>query len=220
MKIAALFHTAKPRLRYLWRGLWLSVAALVLLQLWCAWQVHVYAQPPKTLPAHADAAVVLGAAAWGSNPSPVLRERINHALTLYQSGTVDKLIFTGGTPKEGFMTEAAVARRFAMKQGVSEHDIFFESRSRDTFQNLANTRLLMRKNHLHSVIIVSDPYHMARAMAMAEYFDIRATPSPTPTSRYLQASGKTRWKFFVEESYSLFAYRILYAGRRVLVFFD
>ncbi|MDB4288852.1 YdcF family protein, partial [bacterium] len=30
----------------------------------------------------ADCAIVLGAAAWHNKPSPVLRERLNHAITL------------------------------------------------------------------------------------------------------------------------------------------
>lgn len=46
-----------------------------------------------------DVAVVLGAAAWGDEPSPVLRERINHSIWLYENGYVDKIIFTGGKGK-------------------------------------------------------------------------------------------------------------------------
>ncbi|ULJ62518.1 YdcF family protein [Wielerella bovis] len=206
----------RRRLRYLWRGLALSVLILLVGQAWCAWQVYQYAQLPTQLPTHADAAVVLGAAAWGKNPSPVFRERINHALILYQTERVDKLIFTGGTPKKGFPTEAEVARWFAIKQGVPERDIIFETRSKDTYQNLANTRLMMQKHHVKNVIIVTDPYHMARAMTMAQDLGIRASPSPTPTSRYNTATRKTRWRFFVQESYLLFTYRILYFGRKIL----
>ncbi len=44
----------------------------------------------------ADAAVVLGAAVWNDEPSPLFRERLNHALNLYAGGRVETLIFTGG----------------------------------------------------------------------------------------------------------------------------
>jgi len=107
--------------------------------------------------------VVLGAAAWGKNPSPVFRERINHAIALYQSERVEKLIFTGGTRKEGYPSEGEVARKFAIKQGIPSHDILYETRSKDTYQNLVNTRLLIQKHKIHSVIIVSDAFHLARA---------------------------------------------------------
>ena len=96
--------------RYWLRGLGLSIVLISSLQLWCVWQVYAYSRP-QPLPNEADAAVVLGAAAWGNKPSPVFRERINHALTLYQTGRVKKIIFTGGTPKAGFATEAEVARQ-------------------------------------------------------------------------------------------------------------
>lgn len=201
--------------RYLRRGLALSGLLVAAGQAWCAWEVYRYARPPASLPKHADAAVVLGAAAWGENPSPVFRERINHALNLYQSGRVDKLIFTGGTPKPGYKTEAEVARRYALKQGVPDTDILFEATSKDTYRNLANTRWLMRRHKLESVIIVSDPYHMARARAMAGHLGIRAFYSPTPTSRFNDSARQIQWKFFIQESGQLFAYRILYFGQQL-----
>src|SRR5687767_4853100 len=46
--------------------------------------------------APADAAIVLGAAVWTTQVSPVFRERINHGIDLYRNGKVRKLIFTGG----------------------------------------------------------------------------------------------------------------------------
>ena len=210
----------KPTLRYLRHGFLLSILSILALQAWCAWQVYQYAHAPAALPKHADAAVVLGAAAWGGKPSPVFRERINHAIALYQSERVEKLIFTGGTRKEGYPSEGEVARKFAIKQGIPSHDIIYETRSKDTYQNLVNTRLLMQKHKLHHVIIVSDPYHMARAVAIAQDLGIPAPPSPTPTSRYTEASEQVRWKFFIEESYSLFIYRLLHAGRTVLDWID
>lgn len=210
----------KSTLRYLRYGLLLSILSILALQAWCAWQVYQYATQLTQLPKHADAAVVLGAAAWGDKPSPVFRERINHAIALYQSEHVEKLIFTGGTRKEGYPSEGEVARKFAIKQGIPSHDILYETRSKDTYQNLANTRLLIQKHKLHSVIIVSDPYHMARAIAIARDLGIQATPSPTPTSRYTEASEHTRWKFFIQESYSLFIYRLLHAGRTLLNWLD
>lgn len=90
---------------YLFRGLALSVLLVCGIFLSGTWQI--YRTGSHTLPkdAHADAAVVLGAAAWDKRPSPVFRERINHAITLYQSHRVGKIIFTGGTPKKGFMTK-------------------------------------------------------------------------------------------------------------------
>ena len=60
---------------------------LLLLLLWVAgvaWYINDFAGRDETR--KADAAVVLGAAAWDRKPSPVLEERLNHALDLYKTG--------------------------------------------------------------------------------------------------------------------------------------
>ena len=59
----------------------------------------------------ADTAIILGAAVYGDEPSPVYRERINHGITLYHEGYVDRLIVTGGSPDDSEKTEAAGAKK-------------------------------------------------------------------------------------------------------------
>jgi vancomycin permeability regulator SanA len=46
----------------------------------------VYSYANESSDASADAAVVLGAAVWGAEVSPVFRERINHGVDLYRKG--------------------------------------------------------------------------------------------------------------------------------------
>lgn len=181
-------------LHYIWRSLQLCFLALFAQALVCAWLV--YHQGQIKAPGKADAAVILGAAAWGKNPSPVFRERIRHGIHLYQQGRVAKLIFTGGSPKAGFMTEAEVGRRYAIAHGVPKEVILFENRSRDTYQNLANLLPILKENELDSLIIISDPYHLARAMVMAKSLGLNAYSEPTPTSRY---QGKNEYRFFADE---------------------
>lgn len=206
--------STKQTWHYLLRGLILSILAIIAFFAWCAWQVYNYARPINN--AQADVAIVLGAAAWGEKPSPVLRERINHALSLYQTHRVDKLIFTGGTPKVGFPTEAEVARKFALKQGIPAENIIIETSSKDTFQNLVNAREMMRRHRLQTAVLVSDPYHMARTRAIALDLGMDVVISPTPTSRFNQANKQTQRQFFLQESYALFIYRLLYWSNRLL----
>lgn len=131
-----------------------------------------------------DVAVVLGAAVHGENPSPVFEQRIRHALELYRLGTVDRLLFTGGTTAGGRVAEAEVARGYALRRGVPGGAILIESRSRTTRENLLEARKLMRAHRLSSAAIVSDPLHLARALRMARDLGIDAYPAPTPTTRY------------------------------------
>lgn len=199
---------------YFGRGLKISVAAILLMWLWCVLLVYQYAQNELPKGYHGDVAVVLGAAAWDVRPSPVFRERINHAITLYRTGQVNKLAFTGGTPKKGFMTEAEVGRRYALRQGIPERDIVLENTSRDTYQNLVNIQPVLREHELNKVVVVSDPYHLARAAAVANDIGLKADFSGTPTSRF--SDNEKKLKFMLQESGQLFGYYWWQAGHYVL----
>jgi uncharacterized SAM-binding protein YcdF (DUF218 family) len=131
-----------------------------------------------------DVAIVLGAAVWGNEVSPVFRERINHAIDLYRSGKARKILFTGGRTYRRDLTEAAAGRAYAIKNGVPEGDILIDDRSHTTYQNVLNAKQLADANGLKKVLIVSDPMHMKRAVAMAEDVGLEAYSSPTPTTMY------------------------------------
>ena len=154
----------------------------------------------------ADVAIVLGAAAWGHNPSPVYRERIREAVTLYKNGRVKWLIFTGGTPSNGYPSEGQVGREYAVHQGVPAAVIFEENESRSTWQNLIKSQDLMRSVHASSALIVSDSLHLFRASAMAKNLGINATPIATATSRYTSAATWT--SFLWRETWLYLAYLI------------
>lgn len=134
--------------------------------------------------AKADAAVVLGAAVWTANVSPVFRERINHGIDLYRNGKVKKLIFTGGQGNPGEPTESSAARQYALQRGIPADDILIEEKSHTTYENILYAKELADANGIKKVLIVSDPLHMKRAVVMAEDVGFVAEPSPTPSTRY------------------------------------
>lgn len=146
------------------------------------WKIFSYSSVSS--PASADVAVVLGAAVWNGKPSPVFQERINHGITLYRSGRVKYLIFTGGIGNGDDKAESDVARLYASQQGVPMAKILTEHISRITYGNLFEADRIMKAANLQNALIVSDPLHMKRAMKIAEDMGIQAYPSPTPTTRY------------------------------------
>ena len=159
----------------------------------------------------ADAAIVLGAAAYGEEPSPVFRERINHGIWLYENGYVGKLIFTGGKVKGQEISDSAVAKAYALANGIPEEDIFIEENSTITQENIFNAARIVRDNGFSSVIIVSDPLHMKRAMLMAKDAGLVAYSSPTPTTMYRSVASKLQFlgrEVFYHIGYNL--YRIFY----------
>jgi len=145
---------------------------------------RIYSFRNTSSAATADAAIVLGAAVWTTAPSPVFRERINHAINLHHQGRVRKLIFTGGQGNPGEPTEASAARDYALQSGIPVSDILIEVQSHTTYENIVNAKHLADTHGISKVLIVSDPLHMKRAMTMAADVGLLAEPSPTPSTRY------------------------------------
>lgn len=165
---------------------------------------NIYLYGNNYTPIQADAAIVLGAAVWGKQPSPVFRERINHAINLYQNGYVRTLIFTGGVGNGDELAEALVGKLYAVSKGVKSSDILIETTSRTTSQNLQNASELVANHQFKKILIVSDPLHLKRAVFMARNLGLDAQPSPTPTTRY--QSLNSQLPFLMRETYFYFVY--------------
>lgn len=158
---------------------------VIVLFFWCAGLALRIDAVGRSVPqGRADVAIVLGAAAYDSRPSPVFAARIDHGIALYRAGRVERLLLTGGYGTGARFAESQVARRYAMARGVPASAILIETRSRTTRQNLDEAAALMRRHQLTSAFIVSDPAHLMRAGWMADAAGIGAQPAATPTSRY------------------------------------
>lgn len=194
----------KPRLRQIYRLLlWLFFVSACGYG-FAAWQVYQFGNYAPE--ASADAAIVLGAAAWGSRPSPVYRERIVQAISLWKARKVRWIILTGGSPRAGYPSEAMVGRQFCISMGVPAGATLVDEASRTTWQNLEQAKELMAAHGIRSVLLVSDPFHMRRAVAMAEDLGLQALPAPTLSSRF--RSWPVQGRFLWRETWLYLAYLI------------
>lgn len=155
----------------------------------------------------ADVAIVLGAGTNGNEVSPVFRERLNHGIWLYENGYVKKIILTGGYGKGNSKSDAAIAMEYVISQGVPKNNILLEEQSTITEENIENAKDIMNAEAYETAIIISDPFHMKRAMLMAEDYGIKAYSSPTPTSKYV--SLKTKIPFLARETFFYIGYRFV-----------
>ncbi|MCC7437797.1 MAG: YdcF family protein [Armatimonadetes bacterium] len=122
-----------------------------------------------------DAGVILGAAVWsGNRPSPVLRQRVNRGYDLLNDGVVQFLVVTGGSaPNE--LPEAEVARRELLKLGVDPSRIVMEARTNSTVEQILYIRdQLMQKQRWSTFIIISDQFHLKRALEICAFNGINA----------------------------------------------
>lgn len=191
----------KKRLRVISLGV---ASAFVVGIGYIACSIYIYGKQQNDI--KADAAIVLGAAVWGNQPSPVFRERINHAIQLYKTGKVQRIIFTGGVGNSNEFPEAIVARNYAIAQNMSATNILIETSSRTTHQNLKNAKIVAKNRQLTKFLIVSDPLHMKRSVLMAKNLGLDAYPSPTPTTRY--RSLNRQLEFLARETYFYIVYLI------------
>lgn len=147
----------------------------------------------------ADAIVVLGAAQYVGRPSPVLRARVDHAVSLWKRGLAPILILTGGTGVGDTTSEAAVARKYAMSRGVPDRAIVMEIKGRTTSESMRAVARIMDDREQKSVILVSDPFHMLRLSILARRFGLEPYTSPTRTSP-ITSNREEHWKYMVSES--------------------
>lgn len=171
---------------------------------WQAWSINHIGYGDDG--SKADCAIVLGAAAYHTKPSPVFQARIDHAIKLYKEGRVKTLILTGGYGKDAEFSESEVAYDYCVKKGIPEDDILLEKKSQTTEENIIEAEKLMHDQGINNALLVSDPWHLKRALAIAKKHDVVAKPSATRTSMY--RSEKSQWQFLLREMYYIHVWRL------------
>jgi vancomycin permeability regulator SanA len=149
-------------------------------------QVWLASRQDQTRPA--DVVVVLGAAQYNGQPSPVLKARLDHALSLYRRGTAKAVIVTGGKQTGDRFTEGFSGYQYLKKRGVPEERLFLENQGKNTYEQISSTHFIMNTEGFDSALLVSDPYHSKRLLAIANEVGIKdAHVSPDHTHSSLRA---------------------------------
>ena len=156
----------------------LVIPGLLCVNLW----LRVSAQAREDEAQRADVIIILGCAVWpGERPSPSLEARVQHGITLYQRGMADYLILSGGVGRYP-PAEAEVMRRLAVRAGVPEQSLILDTQSRSTIESIQRASSTMPEHDWNTAIIVSDPFHIYRALRMAQDEGIHAWGAPAPDS--------------------------------------
>lgn len=129
-----------------------------------------------------QAIVVLGAAQYNGVPSPDLAARLDHAFSLWQRKVATTIVVTGGKEPGDRFTEATAAATYLAGRGVPQWQILREVSGRNSWQSLESTAGFLQARGLHSVVLVSDPYHDKRIALMAAELGLKPYVSPTRSS--------------------------------------
>jgi uncharacterized SAM-binding protein YcdF (DUF218 family) len=126
-----------------------------------------------------EAIVVLGAANYDCEPSPVLRQRLDHALELYEDGVAPVIVVTGGKQEGDRCTEAAAGADYLRGLGVPDGDLLLEDQGRNSWESLAASTRILHERDMTEVVLVTDGYHALRVRAIADELGLDAVVSPS-----------------------------------------
>src|ERR1700712_453311 len=125
---------------------------------------------PQAVP-HAQAALLLGAFVQSDGrPSGMLEDRIRAAAALYLDGRVDKVLASGDHGRPDY-DEVNAMRRELVRLGVPDRDVFTDHAGFATLDSVVRARKVF---NVHSVIVVTQPFHMPRALWLARHAGLTA----------------------------------------------
>lgn len=194
-------------MRSLRRLIALVVVALLAYPAWLAFQIWDQSRNDEVR--GADAIVVLGAAQYNGEPSPILKARLDQATYLWQQDLSDTLIVTGGKREGDRFTEAQAAHMYLEEQGVPAGNIFEEEDGSTTFESLERVRDIAEDRGIDSLLLVSDPLHSERIKRMALDLGFEEAYTSPASYVHLNRSRETKAKELLREVGSLIAYELL-----------
>lgn len=145
-------------------------------------------------PSPSDTIIILGAKLIGSTPSTILRLRLDEGIKLYNAGYASTIIVSGAQGKDEKISEAAGMQNYLINQGIPAENILLDDKSFNTYQNLANSQVIMQEKGFKTAIIVSNSSHIRRSLVLAHQLGIQASgaPAPMPNNIYLYTTQYLR----------------------------
>ena len=127
-----------------------------------------------------DAVVVMGAAQYDGRPSAQLASRLDHVVTLWETGGVGRVVVTGGSRPGDRFSEAAASEEYLVARGVPRLSIDSEDQGTTTWESMQEVEAMVDADA--SMIIVTDPHHGLRSRLIAEeagFTDVAVSTTPT-----------------------------------------
>ncbi len=127
-----------------------------------------------------DCIMILGAGVRNGHPSPILRDRLLRGYQLYIAGTAPKILLTGDHHRQNY-DELAAMQTYMRDEGVPDSDIFLDHAGLSTYDSM------MRASRVFGVkkmIIVTQEFHINRALYLAEQAGIEAVAVSAPRTAY------------------------------------
>lgn len=137
--------------------------------------------------ADADCILVLGCGVRpDGQPSLMLRDRLEMGLELYAAGAAPKLLMSGDHGQADY-DEVNVMKKYAMDAGVPSSDVFMDHAGFSTYESMYRAGAVFCAK---TVIIVSQEYHLYRAVYDARQLGLEAYGVAAEDIAYFGQSGR------------------------------
>jgi vancomycin permeability regulator SanA len=128
-------------------------------------------QPSDTEALDADCILVLGCLVRSDgSPSDMLSDRLEIGVELYEAGVAPKLLMSGDHGKVEY-NEVGAMKKYATDNGVPSADVFMDHAGFSTYESMYRAKEIFGAD---KIIIVSQSYHLYRAIYIARSLGIEA----------------------------------------------
>lgn len=130
----------------------------------------------------ADCIIVLGCRVNGTSPSPMLSDRLTVGTELYKMGAAPKLLMSGDHGRVEY-DEVNAMKQFALDRDIPSEDVFMDHAGFSTYESMYRAKEIFGAK---KVIIVTQSYHLYRAVYIARKLGLQAVGVPSDLQTYIK----------------------------------
>jgi SanA protein len=130
-------------------------------------------------------AIVFGAGLRrDGTPTPILRDRVDTAASLYFSGRVEKLLMSGDNQFLNY-NEPESMRQYALSLGVPDEAIVLDYAGRRTYDTCYRAKAIFK---VQDALLVTQKFHLPRAIFLCNALGLQAQGVEANTRRFWRGS--------------------------------
>lgn len=170
----------------IWKRILILGGALALLGILCVLALNLWVTASTSDQIHElsdhtissgdyDCILVLGAGLRDGKPSPMLKDRLDKAISCYEKGLAPKLLMSGDHGRTGY-NEVQVMKQYAVDAGIPSSNIFMDHAGFSTYESLVRARDIFG---LKKPVVITQKYHIYRALFIGNQLNLDCTGIPT-----------------------------------------
>lgn len=127
-----------------------------------------------------DYILVLGAGIKNKRPSPMLKDRLDLSILLYQNKVSLKILVSGDHINDNY-DEVNVMKNYLLENDIQEDSIISDHAGISTYDSIYRAKYIY---HAKNILIITQKYHLYRALYIANNLGVNAYGIPANEKTY------------------------------------